>query len=251
MKPYVLLAALLATSSACWADPSPEAGQKAEWSYEGPSGPEFWGDADPAYTTCREGGQQSPIDIRDAKRGQMGPLTFDYPLTEATIINTGHGIKVKPAKGGTLTAPTGTYQLQQFHFHSPSENRINGREFPLAAHFVHADDAGRLAVVAVMFELGKPNTVLATPMRTLPKAGAQPVPLPGRISVGKLLPKERDYYTYNGSLTTPPCTEEVQWYVLRQPLTISASQLKAFRTRYEMNARPVQPVQSRVVEIGG
>lgn len=250
MKRSLLATALLVAVSVAWADDSPPATvplHEHAWSYEGTTDPSHWGELDPDFFQCAAGKLQSPIDIHGARHAQLPAIGFDYPTGPAKVRNTGHTIEIEPADGGTLTTPTGTYHLAQFHFHTPSETRFNGRAYPLAAHFVHRDDQGHVAVVAVMFKLGKRNPQLSTLFRTLPEPDDQAVPMPGHVTIAGLLPKKLDYYTFSGSLTTPPCTEDVQWYVLKRPLTISAEQLAAFRSRYPMNARPVQPLDGRDV----
>lgn len=246
-KRSILAIALLGAMSVAWANAENDLPPHQTWSYDGTTDPAHWGDIDPEFAMCATGTMQSPIDIHGAKPAHLGVLQLHYPATRARVFNTEHTIEVQPAEGGTLITPSGTYRLTLFHFHTPSETRFNGRAYPLSAHFVHRNDEGRIAVVAVMFRLGKASAPLATPLRTLPEAGDPPVPLPGTLSIASLLPHSLAYYTYSGSLTTPPCTEGVQWYVLKQPLTISAAQLRAFRKRYPMNARPVQPLDGRTV----
>lgn len=228
--------------------PAPDA---SPWSYEGATDPSHWGELSPEFTPCATGAMQSPIDVQGATPGNLPALAFHYRPARAKVVNTGHTIELRPLGDLTLTTPTGTYRLAQIHFHTPSETRFAGKAYPLAAHFVHEDHRGRVAaVVAVMYRLGKPNPQLANLFRTMPKDGGQPVPMPGKVNIGGLLPKSLEYYTFSGSLTTPPCTEGVQWYVIKRPLTVSGQQLAAFRTRYPMNARPVQPLDGREVRSG-
>jgi carbonic anhydrase len=140
------------------------------------------------------------------------------------------------------------YQLLQFHFHTPSEERINGKSYPLVAHMVHKNAEGKLAVVAVLFRQGKENAALKPVFDALPGAEGEKAALGNGFDAAALLPKDRAYYAFTGSLTTPPCSEEVTWRVLKTPVEISASQLAAFRKLYPMNARPVQPLNDRSVE---
>jgi len=239
----------MASASATGAEPS---GHDAHaWSYEGTTDPSHWGELAPDFFQCGTGKRQSPLDIDGATPAHLPALTFRYRPTRAKVANTGHTIEVRPTSDETLVTSAGSYRLAQFHFHTPSETRFHGKAYPLSAHFVHQDNQGRVvAVVAVMFRMGKPNPQLATLFRTLPRPGAQPVPIPGRLNIAGLLPTSQNYYTFPGSLTTPPCTEDVQWYVMKQPLTVSPQQLAAFRTRYPMNARPVQPLDGREVLSG-
>ncbi|WP_343655798.1 carbonic anhydrase family protein [Cupriavidus sp.] len=243
--------AIVLGSASAIATPPPPGHDPHAWSYEGATDPSHWGELDPGFFRCATGEQQSPVDIHGATPAHLPPLAFHYRPTRAKVVNTGHTIEVRPAGDETLTTATGTYRLAQFHFHTPSETRFNGKAYPLSAHFVHQDDQGRVvAVVAVMFRMGKPNPQLATLFRTLPGQGAQPVQMPGRVNIAGLLPKSHNYYTFPGSLTTPPCTEDVRWYVMKQPLTISPQQLAAFRSRYPMNARPLQPLDGREIQSG-
>jgi len=218
------------------------------WSYEGKEGPQNWGQLDPAYATCASGHAQSPIDIADAKLAELLPLEFQYNSATLNIINNGHTIQVNYAPGSRLTVGDKTYTLKQFHFHHPSEERINGRDFDLVAHLVHDDGSGHLAVVAVLFKQGKSNPLLDAVWRNIPPHMERAVDMPSvRINVTDLLPGDTSYYTYRGSLTTPPCSEGVTWYVLKNMSTLSADQVAAFAKLYPHNARPIQPRYDREI----
>ncbi|MBV8158195.1 MAG: carbonic anhydrase [Dyella sp.] len=219
------------------------------WSYSGHTGPEHWGDLAPDFAVCKNGTSQSPIDIRGATPEQLTPIDFRYQPSTAKVINNGHTIEVRPAAGNSATTPAGDYQLVQFHFHAPSEYTIDGKHYPLSAHLVHRNEKGELAVVGVMFEVGAANKALAPVFSALPKRDAAPAALRGKLNLGGMLPAERGYYSFAGSLTTPPCSEGVQWYVLKQPVTVSHAQLEAFRKLYPMNARPVHPAHGRAVAV--
>jgi len=219
------------------------------WSYSGHTGPEHWGDLAADFAVCKNGTSQSPIDIRGAKPEQLAPIDFRYQPSTSTIVNNGHTIEVRPATGSSAATPAGDYQLVQFHFHAPSEYTIDGKQYPLSAHLVHRNEKGELAVVGVMFEVGAANKALAPVFSSLPKQGAKPAALRGKLNVGGLLPEQRGYYAFAGSLTTPPCSEGVQWHVMKQPLTVSHAQLEAFRKLYPMNARPLQPEHGRMVAV--
>jgi carbonic anhydrase len=166
-------------------------------------------------------------------------------------VNTGHSIQVNLAAGGTVDLASGTYKIVQFHFHAPSEEKIDGHPYAMVAHLVHSDDAGKLAVVAVLFKEGKANPTLAKVFAVMPAKEGEKVALEGGVNPADLLPARQDYYAYVGSLTTPPCTEGVRWQVLKQPVELSKEQLAAFRKLYPMNARPVQPLNGRKVEQSG
>lgn len=220
------------------------------WAYEGKGGPENWARINPANTTCAEGKRQSPIDIRDRDgiKVDLEPITFNYGQTGFSVIDNGHTVQVNIAEGQSIRIMERTYQLLQFHFHKPSEERVNGRSYDMVAHFVHKDYDGKLAVVAVLMEKGPEHPVLQTLWNNLPLEQGTLVSPSVQIDLSKLLPTNRAYWTYMGSLTTPPCSEGVLWMVLQQPLQISAEQLSIFGRLYPNNARPVQPTHNRLIK---
>jgi len=218
------------------------------WAYEGKEGPNEWGKLDSNYAACSIGHTQSPIDIKDAKKTDLPALKFDYHSVALNIIDNGHTIQVNYATGSTLTVGEKIYTLKQFHFHHPSEEHVNGKGFHLVAHLVHADADGHLAVVAVLFELGSANPLIDTLWKNIPSVKEKPQDIPSvSIQGHDLLPNERDYFTYAGSLTTPPCSEGVSWYVLKRYATVSPQQVAAFVKIYPMNARPIQPTNGREI----
>jgi carbonic anhydrase len=218
------------------------------WSYSGPEGPAHWGSLDPEYSACSLGHTQSPINIAHAKPADLPALRFDYKATPLSIIDNGHTIQVNFAPGSTLTVGDKTYTLKQFHFHHPSEEHVNGAGFPLVAHLVHQDSEGHLAVVAVLFEEGEANALINSLWSNIPanKGKAEEVPSVS-VQALDLLPAERSYFTYTGSLTTPPCSEGVIWYVLKSHPTVSAQQIATFSKIYPMNARPIQARNGRSI----
>jgi carbonic anhydrase len=226
--------------------------QHAHWSYgQGHEGPVHWAEIDPAFETCGAGRDQSPIDIRRAVRADLPALQFGYTTATPTLVNNGHTIQVNLPPGQTLTVGDRQYELLQFHFHTPSEDALNGRRAPMEAHFVHRDASGHLGVVALMLQPGKAQTALAPLFAHLPRVG-ETITVDGlQIDLAALLPRDRAYYSFAGSLTTPPCSEGVSWMVLRQPGTVSAQQLRAFHRLYQANARPIQPLHDRVVQTSG
>jgi carbonic anhydrase len=231
----------------CTASTAQEA-HPPHWSYGGKEGPKYWGQLDPAYATCASGHAQSPIDIKQAKLAELPPLKFDYKSVPLNIINNGHTIQVNYAPGSTLTVGDKTYTLKQFHFHHPSEEHINGRGFELVAHLVHDDGSGHLAVVAVLFNTGSSNALLDTVWKNIPTQADKPTDVPSvSLNVKDLLPADHGYYTFSGSLTTPPCSEGVTWYVLKNQSTLSADQVSAFAKLYPRDARPIQPLYDREV----
>lgn len=222
------------------------------WSYSGEGGPEHWGSLDSKFAACETGQAQSPIDIKTATKAELPALQFDYHPSPLTIVDNGHTIMVTYAPGSTLKVGDKVYELKQFHFHHPSEEQIHDKPGDMVAHLVHQDSEGRLAVVAVLLKSGSPNSVLDVLWSHLPKEKDQPISVPGvSINVKDLLPTALGYYTYPGSLTTPPCTEGVRWFVLKQRVEVSPEQLQAFAKLYPDNARPVQPLHGRTVQETG
>ncbi len=218
------------------------------WGYSGHEGPEYWGELSADYALCASGRNQSPVDISATVETELSPLAFAYQAAGNNVVNNGHTIKVDFAAGSTLTVDGHSYELKQFHFHAPSENLIGSHGYPLEAHLVHADAEGNLAVVGVMFEAGGENAELAKAWAVMPhehdKSAAPAQPL----SAEALLPANRDYYRFNGSLTTPPCSEGVLWLVMKEPVTASAEQIAAFEAvMHHANNRPVQPLNARAV----
>jgi carbonic anhydrase len=220
----------------------------AHWDYAGKAGPTHWGELEHDFASCKLGKLQSPIDIRGAKAAKLAPLGFHYHGGAGEIVNNGHTVQVNLADGGSLDLASGNYKLVQFHFHTPSEESINGKRYPLVAHLVHKNDAGDLAVVAVLFKEGKENAALKQVFAELPGKAGDKHPLASEIDLATLLPAKHGYYAYMGSLTTPPCSEGVHWQVLKQPVELSKGQLASFRKLYAMNARPLQPLNGRAVE---
>jgi carbonic anhydrase len=219
-----------------------------EWSYSGAEGPKNWGSIKADYQTCKLGHEQSPIDIRDAKKGALPPIQFDYKPASLKIINNGHAIQVNYPPGSFITVGDKKYELKQFHFHHPSEERVKGKPYDMVAHLVHADSDGKLAVVAVLLKKGSANAMVAKIWENLPKTEGPEAEVSGvEINPSALLPAHTGYYTFAGSLTTPPCSEAVTWFVLKTPSEISASEIAVFAKIYPHNARPIQPTNGRAI----
>jgi len=222
--------------------------EEAHWGYGKEHGPSQWAELKPEFETCRAGKQQSPIDIGGAQKADLPAIDFKYQASPLRIINNGHTVQVNLPPGSTITIADHSYALLQFHFHTPSEEAIRGKHHALVAHFVHKDAEGKLAVVAVLFDVGKSNAVLAPVLANMPREGGPERTFEGTsLDPAKLLPAKRGYYEFEGSLTTPPCSEGVRWLVLKQPVTLSQQQLDAFRKLYPRNARPTQPLNGRTV----
>ena len=219
-----------------------------QWTYSGDEGPENWGELSEEFVMCAEGVNQSPIDIRGPIEAEVSPLQIDYGRNAERIVNNGHTLKVEVAPGSQISLGDNSFALKQYHFHSPSENLIEGQSYPLEAHLVHANDQGSLAVIGVMFEDGEANPALAQLIADLPEEVGMPQLLAEPLDASELLPESRAYYRFNGSLTTPPCTEGVRWYVMKEPLTASPEQIEALSQAMPYpNNRPVQPINARPV----
>jgi carbonic anhydrase len=225
----------------------------AHWSYEGATGPDKWGDLDAASKVCSVGGQQSPMDIGETIRSQLPPLKISWGKSADTIVNNGHTIQLNFAEGSTLTVGDTRYKLLQVHFHRPSEHMVAGKSFPMEAHFVHRAESGSgLAVVGVLMSTGsKPNAAFAKVVATMPAKEGEPVKADPALNPNAMLPKKLSYYRYPGSLTTPPCSETVEWLLLTTPITVAESDVAAFAKLYPLNARPAQRDNRRYVLVSG
>jgi len=219
------------------------------WSYSGETGPSHWSELNPEFSACAKGKYESPIDIRGAQAADLPAIKFDYKPSVLKIINNGHTIQVNYAAGSSIDVGGTRYELLQFHFHRPSEEKINGKSFAMVAHLVHKNSAGKLAVVAVLLDKGGASELIDTLWKNIPKEKEkETVAANVTIDAAKLLPENRGYYTFQGSLTTPPCSEGVTWFVLKTPLKIADGQIAAFGKIYSMNARPVQPLNGRIIQ---
>lgn len=225
-------------------------GHEVHWAYEGEGGPQAWGQLKPEFKTCATGQRQSPIHIEDGHtlQGPAEAIQFSYQPSDGTVVNNGHTIQVDVAGDNSITVRGSTFRLLQFHFHHPSEERINGKVFSMVAHLVHRNAEGQLAVVAVLLDPGTANDLIDKVWTYMPLDKGDRVRMPsGLLDLNALLPKDQRYYQFLGSLTTPPCTEGVLWLVLKQPTTVSPEQLKLFGQLYPHNARPVQPLHGRPI----
>jgi len=218
------------------------------WTYSGQQGPEHWAELDPQFAACKKGKWESPIDIQQATTSDLPPLVFNYSGAPLNIVDNGHTVMVTYAPGSTLTVGKNKYELKQFHFHHPSEERIDGKQFDMVVHLVNQDSEGHLAVVAILLKQGRENPLIAQLRGKVPAEKEHPVTLPDvLINAKEILPSHLGYYTFPGSLTTPPCTEGVTWYVVKAPMEISAEQLDWFAKLYPSDARPIQPLHGRTI----
>jgi carbonic anhydrase len=218
------------------------------WDYAGDAGPEAWGRMRPEFSKCATGQRQSPIDIRGGIAVDLEPIRFDYRPSSFSVIDNGHTVQVNLEPGTSITITGRRYELVQFHFHRPSEERINGRQYDMVVHLVHKDAEGHLAVVAVLLDRGSAQAIVQTVWNNLPLEKGDEVRAGSRIDLAQLLPEDKRYYTYMGSLTTPPCSEGVLWMVLKQPVPISMDQVAIFSRLYPMNARPIQQADGRLIK---
>lgn len=219
------------------------------WGYAGLGAPENWDKLGPANAACGKGKRQSPIDIRSGIKVDLEPIRFDYRLSQIRVVDNGHTIQVEVSEGSTITVTGRTYPLVQFHFHRPAEERINGRPFDMVVHLVHKDFDNNLAVVAVLMERGSEHPIIQTVWNYIPlEVGMDSQPPNVVVDLSRLLPTNREYYTYMGSLTTPPCSENVLWMVMKQPIQVSQQQIATFARLYPHNARPIQSTHDRLVK---
>lgn len=226
------------------------------WTYEGEKGPRFWGKLDPLFSVCDKGRNQSPIDIGTTVPTSLPKLRADFSPAKLQIvhhehiadeINNGHTIQINYTEGDTLTIGNTNYELIQFHFHSPSEHTVHGKHYPMEMHFVHKSPSGALAVVGVFIEQGAHNKAFDPIWENLPKQkGVESHFEHVHVDVDNLLPHNQQSYRYDGSLTTPPCSEVVQWIVMKSPIQLSKEQIRTFNAIIHGNNRPVQPIHHRV-----
>ncbi|MCX7173256.1 MAG: carbonic anhydrase family protein [Proteobacteria bacterium] len=218
------------------------------WTYEGNEGPKNWGKLSPDYQACGSGKEQSPIDIAEGKVASLPGIGVDYPQTGLSIVNNGHTIQINYAAEGGASLGGKAYRLAQFHFHAPSEHTVNGKHLAMEAHLVHKDGEGHLAVIGLFFKEGRANPFLGQFWKAMPKeAGPERSINEVSLRIAEMLPKDKSYYHYNGSLTTPPCSEGVKWYVLKKPQEASAEQIRQFAALFVHNERPVQALGARTL----
>ena len=238
-KNILVFSVLLSTAPLSFASSS-------DWSYEDIS---TWGSLSPDYHLCRDGASQSPVDIRQTVEGLLPPLTLIYPPKQSSVVNNGHTVQINIKDGSEITLEGKVFTLRQFHFHTPSENRISGKSYPLEVHFVHSSDRGELAVLGVMFESGAENPALQEILSAIPARENDEVTLQQPLDMMALIPEDRAYFRFSGSLTTPPCTEGVRWVVFRDPVSASEPQLEKLKSVLgeHGNSRATQPLNARVI----
>lgn len=225
-------------------------GGAVHFTYEGEAGPENWAGLSPDFAACDDA-HQSPIDLAGAEPQDVANLVFNYQPSAINIKNNGHTVQVDYDAGSTIELDGQRYKLAQFHFHAPSEHTIDGQPAAAELHLVHVNDDGTLpvspkVVVGILIQAGAENTALSAVWDSLYAANATPQPVDGMVNAADLLPAVQTRYRYSGSLTTPPCTEGIDWNVMTDPIEMSQAQLDAFTALFEGGTnRPVQPINDR------
>ncbi len=218
------------------------------WGYGVENGPVHWAELNPAYHMCGEGKNQSPVDISDTRAIEKKHIGFRYFMGGKTIVFNGHAVQVDYQPGSFITIDGHTFELKQFHLHTPSEHTVDGKSFPMEIHFVHQDKAGNLAVLSTLVKEGEANPELERLLSAFPLEKGKKKPLARLANASALMPTDVDYYRYNGSLTTPPCSEGVLWAVFKKQITASKAQIERFKAVLEgANNRPVQPINARLI----
>jgi carbonic anhydrase len=225
---------------------------RTPWSYSGAKGPDHWSELDSQYAACNIGKEQSPIDIEATSKAALPALQFQYKSGPLAIINNGYTavrVDYPPGNGNFLTVGGKRYELTQFHFHRPSEERIHGKPADMVLHLMHQAQDGEVAGVAILLTAGKANATIQSLWDHMPKTVGPGHLIPGvAIDPAGLAPaKATAYYTYMGSVTAPPCNEKVRWFVLKTPMEISAAEIAAFAALYPHDVRPPQPLNGRIV----
>jgi len=218
------------------------------WSYEGETGPANWSKINVDWAKCGTGNRQSPIDLRDGIKVNLEQISFDYHPSSFSEVNNGHTIQVTVGGGNFITVGNTVYELQEFHFHRPSEEKVNGKGTEMVIHLVHKSAEGKIAIVAVLLERGQPHRLMQTIWDNLPLEKFDTVSPSIVLDPTDALPERREYFTYMGSLTEPPCTEGVLWMVFKQPMQASPAQMALFSRLYPLNARPIQSTAGRMVK---
>lgn len=228
---------------------APQTSDGARWGYSTADGPSRWSRLDPSYKACQAGHEQSPIDLHGARLNKtLQPIEFHYLVGTISERNDGHTVLMNVAPGSYIVADGTRYDLVQFHFHHPGEEAVKGRLSDMSVHLVHKSADGKLAIVAVRLTEGNPNAVLAALWPHLPQTAGTSETVSERVNPAGLLPLNRGYWTYTGSLTTPPCTEGVRWFVFEEQKQLNREQLRTFGALFKFNARPLQDTHGRRIE---
>lgn len=220
--------------------------EDAHWSYSGETGPHAWSGLEADYIPCSSGSEQSPVNIAETVSGDA-ELVINYDAVPLQVLNIGHSIQINTKPGNSIVFNGQTYELVQVHSHTPSEHTINGQPAAMEWHFVHKDNAGHLVVLGVLMNVGAANPGMAVFWDRLPQEEGTVASSQSYLSLESMLPADRSFYMYDGSLTTPPCSQEVEWIVMKTPLTASQQQIDVHRAMFGETARPVQNLYGRTV----
>ena len=230
---------------------------QAHWGYEAGNGPSRWGELNRDWVLCAEGHHQSPVDLSGARQEKFDEMKLEFPTANLTIIHqthvidvidNGHTIQINYDQGETFAIGNESYELRQYHFHSPSEHTVKGRHYPMEMHLVHISKDKKLAVIGVFIEEGRHNDAFDTIWSNLPNKTGQEIHLENvQVDIDDMLPKNKATYRYDGSLTTPPCSEGVRWFVYVEPIQLSSDQIKVFQKIFHGNNRPTQPLNDRTL----
>lgn len=224
---------------------------EVDWEYSGAYNASRWGELSPEFETCQLGRDQSPINLDDPdsyQPGELAEIEFDYQSSKVEVINNSHTVVVNYEPGSKVKINNKEYELLQFHFHTPSEHTIENKASAMEVHFVHKNETGKLAVVGVMMNSGAENPLIARIWDMLPD-GSKAKTKAISLNAADLLPNNKNYLSYEGSLTTPPCSEGVSWNVLLEPIEVSPEQVESFGSLHPYNARPIQPINGRSIEL--
>ncbi|MCP4745873.1 MAG: carbonic anhydrase [Desulfobacteraceae bacterium] len=239
-KCNILICALILMIAGC--------NRGVQWAHYGSRGPENWGSLDPEFSACSEGKNQSPVNLTKFTETKLPGITFYYQVGGFEIINKGHTIIVNQKPGSKIIVGGNEFELKQYYFRSPSEHNIDNVSFPLEAHLVHQDKNGNYAIIAIFFIAGEKNENISQAWANIPEQVGDRNKLSIKIDAETLVPDDRDYYYVNGSLTTPPCTEGVKWFIMKTPMTASIAQIEKFTFVIKHpNNRPLQPIHSRKI----
>ncbi len=219
------------------------------WGYEGEGGPEKWGHMSSDFKACSEGRTQSPIDLSNATPEALSEIKFNYKASKLNVVNNGHTVQVNYDGGSSIEVDGSEYKLVQFHFHTPSEHTVDGKSYGNEMHLVHKNDKGELAVVGVLIDKGTENAAYKAIWSNLPAKANDKKSADVDINASELLPGEKSYFTYAGSLTTPPCSESVKWIVLKSPIQMSEAQIAEIQKIMHKNNRPVQKLHDRKLRV--
>ena len=246
MKTLTILFIMLLLTSACRAKPTEAA--PPHWTYEGEEGPSHWGELDESYAVCGTGQSQSPVDVASVSEQDLNNISFHYQPSAVNILNNGHTVQVNYDPGSYIELDNTRYDVVQFHYHAPSEHTVDGESFPAELHIVHRNADGNLAVVGILLKEGTENAAYQPFISNLPAEKTDVKDAGVTINAMDLLPSVGTTFRYSGSLTTPPCSEGVNWLLMTTPIELSAQQLTALDTLFEGgNNRPVQPINDRTL----